>query len=446
MRSKDLADAGPIRLPRLVRRPAATVLLILLAAVNLRTAVTSVGPLLDTLQLSIGLDPAEAGVLTTLPVLAFAGLGALTPKLARRYGEQRVLTAALTCMTFGLAGRALVHTSWGFLGLSVPALAGGATGNVLLPVVVKRSFPTRIGSMTAAYTTVMAVGTTLAAAVSVPIARLPGHLDWRLGLGVWAVPAALAAACWTPRAVTERRSATRATPHNTISLWRSPTAWALAALFAAQSVQAYVAFGWFAQYFQDLGASATHAGLLVALLSAVQIPISLLIPTITARLSSQRGLVLFLSACYMAAYLGMVLAPHHGDWVWVTLAGIGGGAFPLVLTLIGLRSRTPTATRALSAFTQSVGYLAAGGGPLLVGVLHDLFGGWAGMFTVLFVALAVIVGAGMVVSTPRWVEDEIPATGKVEYPPPDPGTLPTRQPSLPTAPPESGDVGSAKKG
>ena len=385
----------------------ALVAAIVLAALNLRTAVTSVGPLLDELEAGIGLTSTLAGVLTTLPVISFAVLGSLTPRLAHRVGDQRLLTVSLVLMTVGLALRALVSSPGPFLALSVLALAGGAMGNVLLPVLVKRHFADRVGPMTAAYTTSLAVGTTLAAAATVPLATRDGTVDWRTGLGVWALLAALAAGCWVLIPDRSVHEGGNKPDRVRVRLRRSPTAWSLALFFAAQSMQAYVAFGWFALFFRErAGVSATRAGLLVAVIAALSIPISVVVPSLAARMRSQRPIVLGLVASYLVAYTGMLIAPRAGAFVWVVLTGIGSGAFPLALTLIGLRTRTPQSTAALSAFAQSIGYLLAGTGPLLVGVLHGATGQWTWPFVLLFAALTVMAVAGWRVAAPGDVEDD----------------------------------------
>ena len=383
----------------------------LLAGVNLRTAVTSVGPLLDELQDGVGLSSAGAGVLTTLPVLSFALLGSLTPRLARAYGERRVLCTALLLMTAGLLARSAVGGAVPFLLLSVVALAGGAMGNVLLPVLVKRHFPDRIGPMTAAYTTALAFGSAAAAAVTVPLAQVHGGIDWRLGLGAWAVPAAAGALLWAAlargdRAVPEHEQPARPAVH------RSRTAWSLALFFGSQSMQAYIQFGWFALFFREqAGVSAARAGLLVAVLAAISVPVSAVVPALAARRPDQRPLLAALLACYVVAYVGMLVAPGAGQWAWAVLAGLAGGTFPLALTLIGLRSRTPEATAALSAFAQSTGYLLAGAGPLLVGVLHGATHGWTWPFVLVFADLAVMAVAGWYVGQPRLVEDDLRDSG-----------------------------------
>jgi MFS transporter, CP family, cyanate transporter len=375
---------------------------IVLAALNLRTAVTSVGPVLAELRQGLGLSGATAGLLTTLPVLCFAALGSCTAAIARRLGETRTLTGALVIMVVGLVLRALAHSTPAFLVCSFFALSGGALGNVLLPTLVKRHFPHHVGTVTAAYTTALAVGTTVAAAETAPIAAAAGPAGWRWGLAVWAAPALLAVLPWlallrSPPVPAPRAHAAPAGAAAHISarqLARRPLAWAMALYFGAQSLQAYVAFGWFAQYFREAGLSQERAGYLIAFLSALSIPISMVVPSLAARMRSQRPIVLVLWCCYLVGYLGLLSAPVAGAWAWAFLIGAGSGAFPLALTMIGLRAHTPEQTGALSAFAQGVGYLLAGSGPLLVGALHAATGGWTWPFAIVFAALAVQLVSG----------------------------------------------------
>ena len=387
------------------------VVAIVLTAVNLRTAVTSVGPLLSEVQAGTGLSSELAGVLTTLPVACFALVGWYAPALASRLGEHRAVAGALALMTLGLAGRAGVDAPAPFLALSAVALLGGAVGNVLLPSLVKRHFPDRIGPMTAVYTTALAAGLTAAAAGAVPLAEAVGRGGWRVGLGAWALLSALAVLPWLPHLSERGAPGTANRARSGGRMVRSRTAWALALFFGAQSLHAYVAFGWFALFFREQGGfSAAHSGLLVAVIAGLSIPVSAVVPSVAARLPSQWPLVLMHSACFLVAYTGMLLAPAGGAWLWAVLVGIGSGAFPLSLTMIGLRARSADGTSSLSAFSQSVGYVLAGSGPLLVGVLHDGEGEWAGTFVLLFVALAVLLVSGWFASQPRVVEDEVPAS------------------------------------
>jgi CP family cyanate transporter-like MFS transporter len=90
------------------------------------------------------------------------------------------------------------------------------------------------------------------------------------------------------------------------------------------------------------------------------------------------------------------------------LGGIGSGMFPLTLTMIGLRSRQVVVTASLAAFTQGVGYLLAGSGPLLVGLLLDLTGeDWTWPLVLLLVADVLSFVFGWYAAHPRYVEDEL---------------------------------------
>ena len=404
------APPGPVRaeVPSSLTGRWTLVVAIVLTAVNLRTAVVTVGPVLSEVQAGIGLSSALAGVLTTLPVACFALVGWYAPVLAHRVGEHRAVTGALVLMTVGLGGRAAVDSPAAFLALSALALVGGAVGNVLLPSLVKRHFPDRIGTLTAVYTTALAVGLTAGAALTVPLAEAAGEGGWRFGVGVWAVLSAVAVLPWLPSLRGREVRRTDASQRSGGRMVGSRTAWALALFFGAQSLHAYVAFGWFALFFREqAGVSAARAGLLVALLASLSIPVSVVVPSIAARLRTQRPLVAFHGACYALAYTGMLLAPAAGAWLWALLAGLAAGAFPLALTLIALRTRTADATASLSAFAQSVGYVLAGTGPVLVGVLHGASGGWGSSFVLLFATLVVLVVAGWQAACPRYVEDEL---------------------------------------
>jgi CP family cyanate transporter-like MFS transporter len=377
-----------------------------LTGLSMRTAATSIGPVLDDLEDGLHTGAAMDGLITGLPVICFAAVGALTPRMARRIGTERLLVAALTVATAGMVLRVVVGTGPTFAELSILALSGGAVSNVLLPSLVKRYFPDRIGRMTALYTTALAVGTTLAAGLTVPIGDLGD--GWRLGLGSWALINAIAILPWLPTLRLDRRQATASPGVAATRLAVSPTAWALTAFFAFQSTQAYIAFGWFAKFLHGHDISSHTAGWMVALFSAVSIPVSMVVPTFAS--THLRMVITALCLFTLAAYVGMALAPNGGAWLWMVLAGVGSGTFPVALTMIGLRARNAESTAALSSFVQSIGYVVAGTGPLLFGVLYGTTQQWALPMAVLFVALLVTYLAGMAASRERFVDDELPAS------------------------------------
>ncbi|TMR94425.1 MFS transporter [Nonomuraea basaltis] len=379
---------------------------IVLAALNLRTAVTSVGPLLDQLSGALGMTSVGTGLLTTLPVLAFASVGAVTPSLARRIGEHRLLLLALVTLGAGLLVRSLVGSAPVFLLSSAVALSGGAVGNVLIPTLIKRHFPARTGIMTTVYTTALATGTMLAAAATVPIERASG--DWHIALGVWAALAAVAAIPWLALLRSEPERHTGGRDAGLRRMLGSRLAWMIAIYFGTQSMIAYIMFGWLATILTDDGYSTSQAGLILGVFTALSIPVSIAVPMVASRFRDQRPVVVVLVAFYAAGFLGLWAGPASTAPVWVFLISVGMGSFPLALVMLGLRTRTPEATAALSAFGQSAGYLIAGAGPLLVGVLYELTGGWGLTYTLIFGVLAAQLFTGLYAGRDRYLEDERP--------------------------------------
>jgi CP family cyanate transporter-like MFS transporter len=382
---------------------------ILLVAVNLRTAITSLGPLLDEVRTGLQFSGAMAGVVTTMPTIAFAAFGALTPVLVRRFAPSRVLIVAMVALAAGEAIRAATGSTVVFVVTSGLALAGIAVANVLLPLLVKQHFPDRAGLVTGAYTVALTAGATVAAASAVPIADAFG--SWRAGLGAWTVLAAVAVLPWLPmvRRSAGGRSALPA-PTSRVQPGRTRVGWAMALYFGTQSLSGYATMGWLAQLFRDAGYPPQTAGLLLAGVTAFGVPVALAMPTLATKLRSLRPLVLTLSATMIASYVGLAVAPHGGALFWVVLLAIGQGAFPLALVAIGLRARTPEGTVALSAFTQSTGYLIAALGPLLVGALYEATAGWTVPVALLVAAAVVQTAAGLAVARPRYVEDQAVST------------------------------------
>ncbi|MER5627648.1 MFS transporter [Streptosporangium sp. NPDC002544] len=381
------------------------VLGIVLASLNLRTAVTSVGPVLDQIASGLGMTALGVGLLTTLPVLIFASVGALTPALARKVGEHRLLLFSLIVLGAGLLIRSMVDSAEVFLYSSALALSGGAVGNVLIPSLIKRHFPGRAGIMTTVYTTALAVGTMLAAAATVPIQQATDG-NWHVALGVWGALAAVAAIPWLAlaRSEPERRGAGEGTSAR--ALLRSRLAWAVAAYFGTQSMVAYIMFGFLPKILIDGGYSSGQAGLVLGVFTAIGIPVSLLVPWMASKFTDQRPVVAAFVVFYVAGFLGLWLAPVGLAWLFASLVGIGMGSFPLALTMLAMRTRTPEATAALSAFGQSTGYLIAGAGPLVIGFTHESTGGWTLPFLLLLGVVAVQFVAGWYAGRPGYLEDE----------------------------------------
>jgi CP family cyanate transporter-like MFS transporter len=381
---------------------------ILLVAVNLRPLVNALGAVVPELQAATGLSGTASGVLLALPTLCFALVGFVAPALAGRLGTHRTVLLALLVLTGGQLLRAVAPGLPAlFLG-SVLGLAGAAVGNVLLPGLVRLHFPQSIPAVTAGYTTLLMLGGTIGAGLTLPIEHSLGG-DWRTGIGMWATTAVIAIIPWVVMAIPRPPAAVHARNRRLPlrMLARAPMAWAMAGFFGSQSLQAYVQFGWLPSIYTSAGLSDTAAAAQVAIIAGVGIPIAAIVPWLLGRLGRQTGLVVGFGICCAAGYIGLLTAPASVPWLFSLLLGVGGGAFPMALTLIALRTRTPQGTMALSGFTQSVGYLIASIGPVGFGFLHDVTGGWTTPLVGLIVVVLVMVACGLRVARPRTLEDEL---------------------------------------
>jgi len=380
---------------------------IVLTGLNLRTAVTSVGPVLQEIEDGLGISSGLAGLVTTMPVLCFSAIGFAGPGLSARFRDSHVLSGALVSMAAGLVVRAVAPAFWVFLLGTVLAMVGGALGNVLLPSLVKRYFPTRTGLMVGAYSTAMSVGATVAAVSTAPIAAAIGEDGWRWALGIWAVFALLAAVPWL--FVRANPGASRGT-HVVVrlrDLRHSRMALALMVFFGVQGLEAYVIIGWSAQYLRDAGLTAAAAGLLLGLNQVIGIPLSALVPALTVRPRLQRPLLLGFMVCYTVGWSGLWAAPRTAPWLWMIVLSVAMASFPMILTLIGLRARTPETTAALSTFVQSWGYLISAVGPLLVGILLGATGSYVPMFVLVLAGVVALTVTGWLMTRERYADDEV---------------------------------------
>ncbi|MFI1992241.1 CynX/NimT family MFS transporter [Actinoplanes sp. NPDC020271] len=378
-----------------------TLVALVLAAVNLRLAVTSVGPVLTEIRDGLHMSATVAGLLTSVPVFCFATVGLLAPRIARRVGTAPVIAGGLLLLTAGLATRAFAPDSALFVLLSAVALAGIALVNVLLPSIVKDRFPTQVGTVTGIYTVALNLGATTAAAATVPLSD--GFGDWRLGLACWALAAVIALPPWLLMARDRSATAAQVTDAPPVRVIRQPIAWALAVYFGMQSTSAYVIIGWLPQIYRDAGLSAELAGVLFATTSLLGVPLGLGLSALAGRVRSQSGIAVGLGLFGIAGYSGLWANPAAAPWLWAILLGIVNTAFPLVLTMIALRGRTPATVVRLSAFAQGVGYLIAIPGPILIGALHDATGGWTAPLAVMVCLMVPQIVAGFFAGRDRQI-------------------------------------------
>ena len=391
---------------------------ILLFAFSLRSAVASLSPVVDYIQRDFSLPTVVVGLIGTAPPVCYAIFAMLTPELERRLGLERLSVIAMAVAALGLLARGLAQDSTILLGTTALIFSAVGVGNVVLPPLVRRYFPDRVGLMTALYSLTMALSTLLPPLIAVPVADAAG---WRFSLAMWSVFAVAAMVPWiamllreraAPRAnipavSTETGSIEVISPRVLGRMWRLPMAWAIMTVFAVSGVFAYTSFAWMPEILTDRAeVTPAAAGALLSLFAAMGLPASLLVPLLAVRFRAVRALVGISVGGGMAGLAGLLWAPGVVPWLWIALLGFAPLLFPMSLVLLGLRTRSHEGAVALSGFVQSVGYAVAAVFPAGFGILHSVTGSWSGTLIVLAVVLLCAAPAGLVASRQITIEDQ----------------------------------------
>lgn len=375
---------------------------IILIGANLRSPITCVGPLLPDMQASLHLQGRGAGTLNALPLLMFAALSLAAPALGRRHGIERILGVALGAIVAGTLVRSGSFSGAIWLG-TVLLSAGIAFGNVLLPGLVKREFPSGASGLISYYAAAMAGIAGIAAGVAVPIARMHGS-GWRLSLAVWALPAFVALVVWLPQMkAPQHRLRNSSVPVLTgVSPWKHAIGWQVSLFFALHSLIFYSLVDWFPSYAASAGISLTKAGWYLLVYQAVAIATNLACGPIIRRSADQKLLGLVCGMLLLVGTVGLLFAPTL-SLVWLVAAGLGAGvAMVTSLSLFALRTQDHHQAATLSGMAQFVGYAGAAAGPFLVGVLRDLTGNWT-VAMLLLVSVSVLVSVFATLARQRMI-------------------------------------------
>jgi CP family cyanate transporter-like MFS transporter len=375
-----------------VARPALLIAGLLLISANLRAPITGVAPLLVMVQSAFDLSPAQAGLLTTLPLLAFGILSPFAVIFARQYGLERSLFGALLLITGGVIVRSIGPAWCLYLGTAIIG-AGIALGNVLWPSLVKRDFPSKMPAVTGICAIAMGGTAALASTSAVPLARA---LGWQIALGAVVVFPLIAIAIWS-RQLGARTSPAKgsATPLHSGRIWRSALAWYVTLFMGMNSLLYYVLVGWLPSILTAAGFSPSAAGSIHGVMQLASAVPGLFLGPIVSRMKDQRLIAATMGILMGSALFGLCVAPGWAA-LWAFFFGVGsGGGVLLALIFMGLRTGSTHQAAALSGMAQCVGYLLAASGPTLAGKLHDLTGGWTVALTVgvLLAAVMAVFGA-----------------------------------------------------
>lgn len=348
---------------------------ILMIATTLRVTFTGAAPLLDMVRDALALSTAQIGILTTLPLLAFAVVSPLAAGIARRFGTERSLFGALLIICGGIALRSADHAALLYIGTAIIG-CGIAMGNVLLPSLLKRDFPGQVAKLTGAYSLTMGVAAALGSVMVVPIA-LHGF-GWSGAMLSLMIFPLLALIVWLPQLGSSTVMNLSGNPAlHSRGIWSSPLAWQVTLYLGINSLVYYVIIGWLPSILISHGYNEAEAGSIHGILQlATAIP-GLFVGLILSRLKDQRGIAALMALLWCLATLGLWLLPAFSIF-WVSLGGFGSGAAMILgLSFIGMRTGSAHQAAALSGMAQCVGYLLAAFGPPVMGKIHDITGSWA---------------------------------------------------------------------
>ena len=402
------------------------VIAVIVAALNLRPSIASIGPVLDQLLSTLGASSAFGGLITAIPGLAFFAIGLSAVSVGKRMGLSGALTVSAVLLFVGLAARPWVSSIWLFLLFTALSVAGIALGNVLLPAWIKVHGGRHTVVLMMLYSSMLALGGGLGPATAFLISDSPeasaGSIDmWRWAIAAWAITALVQLVVWGPlraRIGFDYPKAPVSSSANT-PIWKSPTAIALAVFFGVQSMNAYVLMGWMPKMLIDAGISVSVATAASMLVQGLGIIGGLLMPPLIARLRTMSYVAFSLGCLFFLGYLLMILIDQRGAAATgagyaigaAFLLGVGGFCFPMAIALIPARTRSHELTARLSGFVQPIGYIFSAVGPFLVGVAAGTAETWTPILIVLLGTTVVLAVLGLIIGRPTFIDDELADRG-----------------------------------
>lgn len=368
---------------------------IVLIGANLRAPLTSVGSLIPVIRDDLGVSNAVVGTITTIPLIAFALVSPFAPKIANRFGMERTILVSMLILVIGIILRSMTGVVTLFSG-TVLIGVGISFGNVLIPGLIKMSFPLKIGLITAFYAVSMNLFAALASGLSVPISSI-GNLGWQGSLGAWGILVLIAIIIWLPQLKNQAdlpKFDTNQTMKKT-NMWKSNTAWQVTVFMGLQSLMFYTILTWLPEILQLNGYSASGAGWMLSIMQFGIIPMNFIIPILASKLVDQRKLGMFVGAAFLVGVLGLIQGQATVIVISVILIGIAcGSAFSLSMMFFTLRTNDGYEASELSGMAQSIGYILAATGPTIFGGLHDLTGTWNAPLILLLIISVIISIAG----------------------------------------------------
>lgn len=365
---------------------------IIFLSLTLRSPLTAVGPVTEFIQNGLMMSTTLIGLLTTIPLLAFAVVSPFAPKVAKQIGTEATLLWSIVLLVGGIALRSGGSITLLIFGTAIIGVAI-AFGNVLLPSIIKDRFPLHVGLLTAVFSVVMNLSAALGAGIAYPVAA-ETSFGWQGSLGVWAILGLLAIVIWLPQLKHRKTEPIDATSEivDNPSILKSPVTWSVTLMMALQSLIFYTTAAWLPAMLIEKGMSPDSAGYMLSFMQFAQLPMTFIAPILAAKMVNQRPLVWFFSVLYIIGFTGLLLDPNGAMTIlWMILIGFAGGtSFALTMMMFTLRTKTAMDAAELSGIAQSIGYLLAAAGPVLFAFVNETTGSWY-VPTILFIVTCVLL-------------------------------------------------------
>ncbi len=379
---------------------------VIFIASNLRAPLTSVGPVVAEISKALSLSNTAAGLITTIPLMAFALLSGVVPKVSRKYGMELVLLGSIILLTIGLIIRPLGSIVSLFLGA---ALVGTAitVGNVLMPAFIKNNFSNKVGTMMGVYSVAMNLTAALAAGFSISLGRIT-NFGWKGSIGIWLVLSLVTIVVWIPQLKKKQEETVKGDfpiEENTVNLYKSGLAWAVTIFMGVQSLLFYCLAAWLPKVAQTWGMSVEDSGWILSYVQFAQLPMTFAGAIIASKMNNQKLLSLIVGLLFIVGIGGILIFKTEYIVLWCVLIGAGSGlAFSLSMLFFVLRTRSTVQSAELSGMAQAFGYLIAACGPPLFGAFYDFSGSWTSSFIFLLVMSVTLLISGIIAGKDTWVK------------------------------------------
>ena len=351
---------------------------IILLGMILRTPITSVGAIIGPLKNLLEINNTVAGLITTIPLIAFAIFSPFVAKISNKIGLEKTLYLAAIVTSIGLLLRFYINTSVFFVTTFIIGV-GIAVGNVLLPGLAKKYFPENLGVMTGFYAVVMNVSASVAAGISYPIlsSNVGGEkFSTGLAVNIWLIVSVLNIVIYaiiTKNSKSERIIEDKKT--GVAGYLKSLKMWSVMLSMGLQSALFYCSVSWFAEIMISKGFTPSEAGLLLSISQFAQFPSTFLVPVLAEKIKNKLIIPIFIAMGYVVSLIGMIYI--QGNFSLMTIyivlfALAGGGSFSYVMYLFSAKSKNEEEAADISGLAQAGGYWLAAIFPPLLGYIRDI--------------------------------------------------------------------------